>query len=62
MYEGIPVSKHFTETRLLIRTDDSGRFEVDIKIGVDRIISEVVFFEHRIFQFVAALLHILEVP
>ena len=56
---GVPISKHLTETRLLIRTNDSSWFEVDIEISVDRIISKVVFFEHRVLQLVAALLHIL---
>lgn len=57
----VPISKHLTETRLLIRTNDSSRFEVDIKIGINRIISKVVFLEHGIFQLIAALLHILKV-
>ena len=32
---------------------------VDIKVGIDGVIAEIVLFEHRVFEFVAPLLNIL---
>ena len=55
-----PISKHFAQTRLLIWADDGGWLEIYIEIGVDGIVPKIIFLQHRIFEFIAALLHILE--
>jgi hypothetical protein len=52
-----PIPKHLAKARLLIRTNDSSRLEVDIKIGVHSIVAKIIFFQHGILEFVAALLH-----
>jgi hypothetical protein len=52
-----PVPKHFAQARLLIRTNDSSRLEVDIKVGVHRIVAKIIFLQHGILDFVAAFLH-----
>jgi hypothetical protein len=39
----VPITKHFAETGFLIWTNDSRWFEVDVKIGIDGVVSEIIF-------------------
>lgn len=50
-----PISKHLTEAFLLVRTNYSGRFEINVKICVQRVVSKVVLFKHRILHVSASL-------
>ena len=43
----LPVSKHFTQRCLLIRSDNSHGLEIDFKILVDIVCTEIVFFQDR---------------
>jgi hypothetical protein len=55
-----PISKHFAQARLLIWADDGGWLEIYIEIGVHGVIPKIIFLQHGILEFIAALLHILE--
>lgn len=54
-----PISKHFAQTRLLIWANDGGWLEIYIEIGVHGIVPKIIFLQHGILEFIAALLHIL---
>lgn len=54
-----PISKHFTQARLLIWADDRGRLEIYVKIGIHGIVTKIIFFQHGILELVATLLHVL---
>lgn len=55
----LPVPEHFTEARLLVRSDDSRRLQINVQIGINSVIAEVVLLQHGVFQFVTPLLDIL---
>lgn len=42
----VPVTKHLTQRRLLIRPNDGHRFQIDFQVGIDGIRAEIVFLEH----------------
>ena len=54
-----PISEHLAETSFLIRSNDGGWFQVYVEVRVYRVIPEVIFFKHRIFELVASLFNIL---
>jgi hypothetical protein len=55
----VPVSKHLAETCFLVRPDNGSRFEVNVEIGVDSVVPEVIFFQHGVLELVASLFDIL---
>lgn len=57
---GTAITEHLAETLLLVRPDDGYGFEVDIKVRVYSVISEIVLLQHRIIQLNASFLEVLE--
>ena len=54
-----PVTEHFTETRLLVRPDDGGWLQVNVQVGIDSVVAEIILFQHRVFEFVTPLFDVL---
>lgn len=59
MHICVPIPKHFAETGLLIGSDYSRRFQVNIEVRVNSVIPEIVFFKHGVLEFVAPFLDVL---
>ena len=56
----VPISEHFTQTSFLVRSNDSGWFQINIKIRVNGVVPEVVFLEHGVFELVAPFFDVLD--
>ena len=54
-----PIPEHLTKAGLLVRPNDCGGLKVNVEIGVDRVVSKIIFFQHGIFKFIAPFLDVL---
>lgn len=43
----------------MVRTNDRRGLKIDVKIGINSVVSEIVFLEHRVFQLITTFLDIL---
>jgi hypothetical protein len=48
---GSAVPKHFREGLLLVRPDHGRWLEVDLEVGIDRVVPEVVLFQHGVLEY-----------
>lgn len=54
-----PIPEHLAEAGLLVRSNNCGWLKVNVEIGIDCIVSEIIFFQHRVFKLIAPFLDVL---
>lgn len=59
VYPTIPVTKHLGQTLFLVWSNDSNWLEINFEVGIDGVISEIIFLQHWVIDFVTSLFYVL---
>lgn len=54
---GAPVAEHLAQALLLVGAQHGGGLQVDVDVGVDAVVAEVVLRQQRVLQLYATLLY-----